>query len=74
MHRFRRLQPEDRGRFAEKVMEWGNLVFTGLVIGQFVPGTEQLRYGMLATGVIAILGAYAVAFWLMQRPRGGDTA
>jgi hypothetical protein len=73
MHRIQPLHPEDRSRLAEKVMEWGNLVFTGLVVGQFVPGTEQIRPGILTTGIMAIIGAYTVAFWLMQRRRGGDT-
>lgn len=72
MSRFRPLRPEDKGRLAEKVMEWGNLVFAGLVVGQFVPGTEQLRYSMIAFGVIAILGAYLLALWMMKRQRGGE--
>jgi len=40
----RRLSREQRGVVAEKIMDWGDLVFTGLVIAQFVPGTDPFQW------------------------------
>jgi len=51
---------------AEKVMDWGNLVFAGLVIGQLVPGTNPLRWTLFLLGVIAIIGAYITAYKMMK--------
>jgi len=41
----RKLSKEQRGGIAEKIMNWGNLVFTGVVIAQLVPGTTPFQYG-----------------------------
>lgn len=58
-----------RGKFAEKLMEWGNLTFVGLVIGQLVPGTAPFRLSMVFAGVMSMGLAYAVAYYLMQGVR-----
>ena len=63
------LTPEQRDKFAEKFMDWGNLVFAGLVVAQIVPGTSPFRPGMYVVGLTSITGAYLVAYLLM---RGGE--
>lgn len=60
---------KQRQLFAEKVMEWGNLVFVGLVIAQFVPGTTPFRFGLLIAGLLNFLGAYWIAFYVTK---GGE--
>ncbi len=65
----KQLTEDQRGRIAEKTMEWGNLVFTGLVIGQFVPGTDPFHPIMILAGIVSMAGAYALAYFLMK---GGD--
>jgi len=47
-------------------MDWGNLVFTGLVIGQLVPGTSPFRWTLFLLGVIGIVGAYITAYKIMK--------
>ena len=51
---------------AEKVMDWGNLVFTGLVIGQLVPGSNPVRWFLFSLGILCMAGAYAIAYYLMK--------
>jgi len=61
----KQLTLDQRGRLAEKVMEWGNLVFAGLVIGQLISGAPfnlQIALG----GIIGISGAYIVAILVMK--------
>ncbi len=55
------------GIFAEKIMDWGNLIFIGLVIGQLIPGTNQVKSTLLIFGFIGILLAYAFAYILLKR-------
>lgn len=63
----KRLTGDQRGRVAEKIMEWGNLVFAGLVIGQFVSG-QSVNALMTIVGIIGMLLAYLAAIVFM---RGG---
>ena len=63
------LSLKQRGVFAEKTMDWGNLVFIGLVIGQLVPGASPFRFALFILGVLGMAGAYALAYLLL---RGGD--
>ncbi len=65
----KRLNPDQRGRVAEKIMEWGNLVFAGLVIAQIVPGALALNIGLTLVGVACMTAAYGLAFRLMK---GGE--
>lgn len=51
---------------ADKIMDWGNLVFVGFVVGQIVPGTAPIRWGMFLLGVCCFAGAYVVAYQLMK--------
>ena len=51
---------------AEKIMNWGNLVFTGLAIGQLEPGTNPFRWMLFLLGVIGIIGAYITAYKIMK--------
>jgi len=55
------------GIFAEKIMDWGNLAFVGLVIGQLVPGTNQVKSTLLLFGFLGILLAYSIAYLLLKR-------
>ena len=36
-------------------MDWGNLVFTGLVIGQLVPGSNPVRWFLFSLGILCML-------------------
>ena len=63
------LTTKQRGIFAEKTMDWGNLVFVGLVIGQLVPGVSPIRLVLFILGVLGMTGAYALAYFLLK---GGD--
>jgi hypothetical protein len=56
---------ERRRVFAEKIIDWGNLVFAGLVIGQLVPGTGEFRFLLLLGGIINFFTSYLVAYMLM---------
>ncbi len=64
----KQLTPDQHGRVAEKVMEWGNLVFIGLVIVQIIPGVAPFRLGAAGIGIVCLAGAYWVANRIM---RGG---
>ena len=61
----KRLTVDQRGRISEKVMEWGNLVFAGFVIGQFVSG-ESFQFVLAAIGIVGMLLAYAFAYYIMK--------
>ena len=67
----RRLSREQRGVVAEKIMEWGNLVFTGLVIAQFVPGVASFRWQFFFAGLLGIIMAY-ISGILLMKAKGGD--
>ncbi len=60
------LDRKHREVVAEKTMDWGNLVFVGLVIGQLVPGTSPFRFVLFILGVLGMVGAYALAYILMK--------
>jgi len=64
-----RLKPNQLEKIAEKIMEWGNLVFVGMVVSQFVPGVDfSVEYAII--GYVALITAYFVATQMMGR--GGD--
>lgn len=67
----RRLSWKQRGVVAEKVMDWGNLVFTGLVIAQFVPGVASFQWQFLIAGLLGITIAY-ISGILLMKTNGGD--
>jgi len=54
------------GVVAEKIMDWGNLVFTGLVIAQLVPGTTPFRWILFLLGATGIVGVYTTAYKIMK--------
>ncbi len=62
----KKLSSDQRGRVAEKIMEWGNLVFAGLVIGQFVAGKE-INLLLFVLGACGIIIAYCIALLVMLR-------
>lgn len=55
------------GIFAEKIMDWGNLIFIGLVVGQLIPGTKGVDTLLFIVGFIGIIFAYATAYIFMRR-------
>lgn len=63
----RKSVPDRRGRKAEKIMEWGNIVFAGLVVAQAFSDYFDLMRAVV--GFAALLGAYFVADQMMK---GGD--
>jgi len=68
----KRLSGEQLNILAEKLMEWGNLIFIGLVIAQFVPGTASFQWSFFISGCIGILMAYLFGIFLMKM-KGGET-
>ena len=58
------LSDYQRDKFADGLIEWGNLVFTGLVVAQFVPGTYPFRKGIFLTGLFAYIVANILAYFL----------
>lgn len=68
---FRKLSHEQRNVVAEKLMEWGNLVFVGLVIAQFVPPTTFIQWGLLVVGLLGMITGYVGGYFLMKW-KGGD--
>ncbi len=69
MVKIKQITEKHREKFAEKVMDWGNLVFVGLVIAQIVPGTGIFRTWAAISGVVSFAGAYLVAYLIFK---GGE--
>lgn len=67
----RRLSNEQRGILAEKTMDWGNLVFTGLVIAQFRPDATSFQWLFIFAGSFVMIIAYISAVMLMKS-KGGE--
>lgn len=65
----KRLTVDQRGRIAEKVMEWGNLVFIGLVISQVISGPPFKLIPAMA-GVVGIVLAYVAGIKFMKKGGG----
>ncbi len=61
----RYLDKPQREKFAEKIMDWGNLVFAGLVIAQIIPGTPPFRIGVFILGIVIVISAYIAAYVIM---------
>lgn len=69
MSKSKRLTAEQRNAVGQKVMEWGNLLFGGLVVAQFIPGTSQFRPLLFLIGVTGMFGGYIIGIQIM---RGGE--
>ncbi len=67
----RKLSTKQRDLIAEKLMEWGNLVFTGLVIAQLVPGIASFQWRFAIAGLLGIAIAYSAGIALMKT-KGGE--
>ena len=63
------LTEADRRSVAEKLMEWGNLLFVALVVGQFF--SDIVNLPAVLVGSIAFAGAYYLARKMMK---GGDVS
>lgn len=71
LYMFNRLSREQRNVISEKLMDWGNLVFTGLVIAQFVPEVASFQWPFFFLGFLGIAMAYITGIFLMKM-KGGD--
>lgn len=60
------LTEQQRGKFAEKLMEWGILVFVGLIVAQVTPGTGPFRLGAAIAGLVTFMSAYLAAYAIMK--------
>jgi hypothetical protein len=69
----RRLSKEQREVVAEKIMDWGNLVFTGLVIAQLVPGSTPFQWLFFFAGSFGVVTAYISGILLMTAKGGEKT-
>jgi hypothetical protein len=56
---------------AEKIMDWGNLVFTGLVIAQLVPGSTPFQWQFFLASSLGVVTADISGILLMTM-RGGE--
>lgn len=61
----KRLTTVDRGRVAEKIMEWGNLVFVTSVVAQAVSNMPY-NYAIATIGFVGIIAAYVIAILIMK--------
>lgn len=52
--------------FAIKATDLGNLIFIGLVIGQFVPGSNRLSLVLGLSGILSLIIAYTLAYYLTK--------
>jgi hypothetical protein len=59
-----------RAKLAEKVMDWANLLFVGLVIAQIIPANQEFNWRIAIAGSLVFAGAYCFAYRLMKG--GGD--
>jgi len=50
-----------RSQFSEKLMDLGNIVFAGLVIGQVVSGKE-FSVVIFGTGIILMISCYFISY------------
>ena len=62
------LTVDQRGRVAEKIMELGNLVFAGLILGQ-VLSADQFDFRLAMIGVGGAISTYFVSLLIMK---GGE--
>ncbi|MBE0573385.1 hypothetical protein IH575_00575 [Candidatus Dojkabacteria bacterium] len=67
----RKLSNDQRSVVAEKVMDWGNLAFTGLVIAQFAPGATSFQWLFIFAGSFVMVIAY-ISGILLMKTRGGE--
>ncbi len=60
-----RVTPEFRSRLSEKLMDLGNVIAAGLVIGQFISG-KDFSIALMLLGFILTIGCYIVSFAISQ--------
>ncbi len=63
-----KLNQKQKDELAPKLMEWGNLVFVGLTIAQFVPGPFNTQSALfILYGYFVWITAYIAALLLLRR-------
>ena len=67
VYRVSQREYENRGRLADKIMTWANLVFVGLVVAQVF--SEQKNPDIAVAGAALFIGTYLFAHGLMK---GGE--
>ena len=60
------LTNKQRSLIADKVIDWGNYMFVGLVIAQLVPGTSPFQLLLFLLGVLGMAGAYLIGYLLLK--------
>jgi hypothetical protein len=58
------LTATERSKFAEKLMDLGNMILAALAIGQVL--TERRDFIVAATGVVAFVLMYVIAYAIMK--------
>ena len=61
----KQLTRDQRGRIAEKVMEWGNLIFVGMVVTQLF-SDSKFNFPLAVVGIIIGIIAYIAAIIIMK--------
>lgn len=61
----KRFTVDQRGRIAEKLMELGNLIFVGLILGQAL-ADNPFDFRMASVGGVGMLMLYFVAIRIMK--------
>lgn len=57
----RKVSPQFRARFSEKLMDLGNLVIAGLALGQFISGRE-FSLILFLLGIILAASCYIISY------------
>ena len=57
----RKITPQFRARFSEKLMELGNLIAITMVIGQFV-ASKEFSIPIISVGAIITILCYIIAY------------
>lgn len=60
----KQLTADHRGRISEKLMEWANLVFVGLVIGQVFSNRFDGVWAIV--GIVLFVAMYTIAITFMK--------
>lgn len=68
MFKLPKLSSKTRLKAAEKMMDWSNLVFVGLVLSQAFEGISG-AFGRLLVGTIIMIITYAIALRVIE---GGE--
>jgi len=63
---FKKLSPKFRSQLSDKIMDWANLVFAGLVVAQAISG-QHFNWIIAVIGGTMFFGGYMFAYKLMEK-------